>query len=235
MHVWIYIRKLINLRRLAGWASLMVVCAVVLPIPFTPTARNTSEKDTSEPFPCMNRPCGCLSADQCWKKCCCFTNEQKVAWAKANDVKIPEFVIVAAKAESHARGVVAAPVKPSPKTHGACCKTESNSPAVPKPSCPHCSSDNKTKSATTASCCSAKKSQLKDVTPVRRTKWVLAVYAARCQGNGEFWFSMAPAILLPPIVAPAIPNDTTSGEPLMSERLPMTSLLPPVPPPRVCS
>lgn len=39
-------------------------------------------KDHSVPFPCQNRPCGCRSADTCLKKCCCFTADQKVAWAK---------------------------------------------------------------------------------------------------------------------------------------------------------
>lgn len=36
----------------------------------------------SVPFPCQNRPCGCRSADSCLSKCCCFTAEQKVAWAQ---------------------------------------------------------------------------------------------------------------------------------------------------------
>lgn len=69
------------------------ICAMLLPMPVSPQAGKISEKDTSEPFPCQNRPCGCRSASQCWEKCCCFSDEQKVAWAKANHVKVPEFVL----------------------------------------------------------------------------------------------------------------------------------------------
>lgn len=68
---------------------------------FVPVPQVTSvEKDRSTPYPCMNRPCGCASADQCWKQCCCFTNQQKVAWAKANNVELPEFVVAAANREA---------------------------------------------------------------------------------------------------------------------------------------
>lgn len=38
-------------------------------------------KDLSKPFPCQTRACGCRSAEQCAKKCCCFTAAQKQAWA----------------------------------------------------------------------------------------------------------------------------------------------------------
>jgi len=64
-------------------------------------SNSDADKDLSQPFPCMNRPCGCRSADEFWKKCCCFTNQQKVAWAEANDVAIPQFVVAAAKREEH--------------------------------------------------------------------------------------------------------------------------------------
>jgi hypothetical protein len=50
------------------------------------------EKDRSRPFPCAQRVCGCRSAEQCWKKCCCFTDAQKVAWADAQGVELPAFV-----------------------------------------------------------------------------------------------------------------------------------------------
>jgi hypothetical protein len=56
-------------------------------------------KDLSKPFPCQYRACGCRSADQCWKQCCCFTNSQKVAWAKAEEIALPDFVLTAAERE----------------------------------------------------------------------------------------------------------------------------------------
>lgn len=46
-------------------------------------------KDASTPFPCQHRACGCRSAAQCWKKCCCFSHSHKVAWAARNGVRVP--------------------------------------------------------------------------------------------------------------------------------------------------
>jgi hypothetical protein len=96
-------RKQMQRRRVSqivGLALLVSFCAMAVPLPMSVPTKSSSEKDESEPFPCQNRPCGCRTAEQCWKKCCCFTNSQKVAWAKANNVKVPDFVIKAAGIEA---------------------------------------------------------------------------------------------------------------------------------------
>ena len=46
-------------------------------------------KDRSVPFPCQDRPCGCHSAAECWQSCCCFSREEHLAWARANNVEPP--------------------------------------------------------------------------------------------------------------------------------------------------
>ena len=56
-------------------------------------------KDISRPFPCMHSVCGCRSATACWQNCCCHTNREKLAWAAANDVTPPEYVVAAAAQE----------------------------------------------------------------------------------------------------------------------------------------
>lgn len=100
-----------RLFRLSVWAS---VCALLFPLPvglqiqdFFPAAAIFSDADAESPdksegpaFPCQNRPCGCRSATQCWKKCCCFTNKQKIAWAKEHGVDVPDFVVAAAEKEA---------------------------------------------------------------------------------------------------------------------------------------
>ena len=43
-------------------------------------------KDRTKPFPCMNKPCGCLSAKQCFQKCCCHTPAETLAWAEQHDL-----------------------------------------------------------------------------------------------------------------------------------------------------
>ncbi len=85
------------------WAPRLVSLSVLFGIfcslaPFA--VGQQSEKDLSEPFPCQHRACGCRSATQCWKRCCCFSNAQKLAWARVNDVQPPEYVIQSAERES---------------------------------------------------------------------------------------------------------------------------------------
>ena len=58
-----------------------------LPLPF---ARGVSGQWVR--FPCENSSCGCASAVQCWNSCCCSSLEEKIAWAKANGVPVPEHV-----------------------------------------------------------------------------------------------------------------------------------------------
>lgn len=89
-------------RRLTGLLVLGGFCVLLLPLPSIPLQDESDQKDQSQPFPCRNRPCGCQTADQCWKKCCCFTNTQKLAWAKANGVTPPAFVMTAALKEENA-------------------------------------------------------------------------------------------------------------------------------------
>jgi hypothetical protein len=59
-----------------------------LPLPAAPV-----RKDTSVPYPCMNNPCGCRSAEQCWRNCCCMTVEERWAWARAHNVQPPPYAV----------------------------------------------------------------------------------------------------------------------------------------------
>jgi hypothetical protein len=53
----------------------------------------SSPKESAPTYPCQSRPCGCLSAAECWAgDCCCFTMEEKLAWAEANGVEPPPHV-----------------------------------------------------------------------------------------------------------------------------------------------
>jgi hypothetical protein len=61
--------------------------ALQLPLPFPAGA--TIAKDRSNPFPCMDSPCGCRTAEQCWKDCCCTTKEERLAWVKALGIPVP--------------------------------------------------------------------------------------------------------------------------------------------------
>jgi len=90
-------------RWLTGLLVGFVVCILLLPIPISLVSQSAPGKDLSEPFPCQSRPCGCQSAEQCWKKCCCFSNGQKIAWARTQGVKLPDYVVAAANKEASSK------------------------------------------------------------------------------------------------------------------------------------
>ncbi len=225
-----------------GLLSLIVlfgVCAMLFPLPVSRSVPETPGKDASESFPCQNRPCGCRSAEQCWKKCCCFNHAQKIAWAKTHNVKVPDFVLAAARKErvrSVEREICSAADSPSHRpvasAAGSCCERCQQKPTAP----------------TNLACCTtaiAKKPEscskpLQRIASVEfsksrgpKTKWVLAVYAAECQGQTPLAFSF-PASIVPERITLVMPTvlaiDSVSIE---SERLQQASLRPPLPPPKI--
>jgi hypothetical protein len=53
----------------------------------SPAAKRLAGKDRSQPFPCMDKPCGCATAEQCFTSCCCNTPAETLAWATAHRVE----------------------------------------------------------------------------------------------------------------------------------------------------
>ena len=92
------VRKSNRNRVIQATAGLLVVVLTIalFPLPFVSMPAKGA-KDLSKPFPCQDRPCGCLSAAQCKKKCCCFSADQKVAWAKKNHRPISDVLDIAAE------------------------------------------------------------------------------------------------------------------------------------------
>lgn len=77
-------------RILSGIALCSLLAFSLLPIPLLLPEPDDRfgygiEKDLSVPFPCMHRRCGCKSAAQCSKQCCCFSAAQKAEWAQQQD------------------------------------------------------------------------------------------------------------------------------------------------------
>jgi hypothetical protein len=84
-------RTLLRRHRAVVWGMLAVHGLVVsgLPLPMAGgldavAEKRLSGKDRSTPFPCMDKPCGCATAEQCFTSCCCHTPAETLAWAKAN-------------------------------------------------------------------------------------------------------------------------------------------------------
>jgi hypothetical protein len=79
----------------ASWLAILgqVISVVGLPLP------SASAKDRSTPFPCQHRACGCMSARDCWRSCCCFSAGQRVAWARDHEVEPPSSLVEEAAQE----------------------------------------------------------------------------------------------------------------------------------------
>ncbi len=84
-------------RRCTRWAALVAYLTLALGVQLPMPAATTSD----ELYPCKGHPCGCATAEQCWRHCCCTTLEQRLAWARENYVTPPDFAL----AEARARGI----------------------------------------------------------------------------------------------------------------------------------
>lgn len=126
-------------------------------------------KDRSKPFPCQDRQCGCASAEQCWRGCCCFTNREKLAWAAKHGVTPPDYVFAAAERERPATAVAS------------CCSARRGTSCCERAS----------------TCCDARTGKAEVSAPLVTVEFVLAVQARKCQGQAELWLAMG-AVALPP-------------------------------------
>jgi|GEM_PF-1026043 len=79
---------------LVGFVTANLGLPLIVPVAGIVTAESGGgSKDKSKPFPCQDRPCGCMSADACMRSCCCFTPKQRLDWARAHNVEpIPELI-----------------------------------------------------------------------------------------------------------------------------------------------
>ena len=128
------------------WLALLGYALVAsgLPVPLgTPTPANPSSvagkrlaaKDRSQPFPCMDKPCGCATAEQCFTSCCCNTPAETLAWAKAHRVESAVLAALERRVASN-RPVVAKATKTSccsskaPVAEESCCTIRQPAAAV---------------------------------------------------------------------------------------------------------
>jgi hypothetical protein len=125
--------------RFTAWMALVgyAIVASGLPLPMgasssaasnSPAAKRLAGKDRSRPFPCMDKPCGCATAEQCFSNCCCNSPAELLAWAKAN--RIDPAVIVALKRRAAAPAVSVKRSCCSPKAETSCCESPSSAPTA---------------------------------------------------------------------------------------------------------
>jgi hypothetical protein len=173
-------------------------------------------KDTSQAFPCQNHPCGCQTAEQCWTNCCCFTPEERWAWARAHHVEPPAYAEKPAakpaeqdaangwntvKLRDHHRGVTA------PTTACCCCKQAELADC--------CQTASKPDSGSSGVC------------------WGSVMSAWRCQGFQTSWVGIGAVLPAPPLAAELPDCPPPSLISLWDTHAFLLSMPPPAPPPRL--
>jgi hypothetical protein len=106
-------------------AYVLVVSGVGIPVVEPPpgngsaAAARLADKDRGRPFPCMDKPCGCATAEQCFSSCCCNSPAELLAWAEAHRLDPATLLALQARV---------ADASPAPAA-AACCSAAHESPA----------------------------------------------------------------------------------------------------------
>lgn len=161
-------------QRLTTWMAAVTVMIGSLGVPLS----SQRAVRTGEAFPCQDCVCGCSDAETCWRDCCCFSNAQKVVWAEKNGVKVPIFVVAAARREQSAHAA-----KP------ACCNGQSAGGECEQQACTETDEP-----CDSPSCCEKKSHASSEESG---GKIILLMTALKCRG-----ISVSIG-LLPPSVPPA--------------------------------
>jgi hypothetical protein len=208
-------------RRLVGLALLLSICASFIPFPL----RSDAEKDKSQPFPCQDRTCGCASAEQCWKQCCCFTHADKIAWARQHGVSPPRFVAEAARTESER----APGSSPGAVRNAAARFPGSSSSDDDGGSCCRGRSGESCSSSSLHGHQHAQRDRKRDTGEDER--YVVGIEMMKCRGQGWFWDSL-PWAVIPEVHLPEFHLAPASWDRPRSVVLPCSVPEPPEPPPR---
>ncbi|VTS02013.1 Uncharacterized protein OS=Planctomyces brasiliensis (strain ATCC 49424 / DSM 5305 / JCM 21570 / NBRC 103401 / IFAM 1448) GN=Plabr_1608 PE=4 SV=1 [Gemmata massiliana] len=191
-----------SLRHLVAVVALLAqfVAAAGAPVP-----SNRVRANRGAPFPCQDHPCGCATSEQCWAgDCCCFTLEQKLAWADAREITPP----------AHVRPMV----EERKQADKACCTKTAADPC--------CS----TAGATSNTC--HEHAQPQKVAP--SVRWVAGMFAQKCHGEGPGGLLKLELVVVPEQnAAPRSAFDPVDSVPHSNSRVTAISLCPPTPPPRL--
>jgi hypothetical protein len=155
-----------------------LLAALEIPLPISVFVH----KDSSQPFPCQDHPCGCQTAEQCWSHCCCFTPEERWAWAKAHNVEPPAYAEMPVEKPA-ATGWNTVKLRDRAQNQTAaksCCQAKTEQASCCKPA-----ADRSAKAASSGS----------------RSREMTTLTVLRCQGYSTLWVS-AGAVL------PVAPNSS---------------------------
>jgi hypothetical protein len=200
---------------LALIAHLSTTFAIPLP------ASNASADDDGQPYPCRGHSCGCLSAEECWQgDCCCYTLEQKLAWADERGIEPPPHVrpLVASR-QASARQVART---------ASCCSE--HAATITGSCCQHHEASTRTRTAAT----SAPERHASDSDrPTGSIRWVVGVFADKCHGAGPAGLHHPDLITSPAMVSAPVGDRHAAGMIIdRASAVLFTTFCPPIPPPR---
>jgi hypothetical protein len=206
------------------WMAVVGYLVLSLGVPISVPAG----KQSGEAYPCMNHPCGCQSAEECWRHCCCFSLEQRLAWARDNHVTPPDYALAEAKSHGIDWGKFCAE---KPDEHlafcpchaavcGSCCDNDC---------CDHdcCEQHDCCEHSSTAE---APHRAANDND--QHSHSVVLIQALKCRGADQNWMGLSISIPPPPSVKVGVEETFTDSICHSSWRISSPSFAPPTPPPR---
>jgi hypothetical protein len=203
--IWIGLRYRLGV---LGVCLVYSLAALEIPLPVF------VHKASSLPFPCQDHPCGCQTAEQCWSHCCCFTPEERWAWAKAHDVEPPAYAEKPSEEPAlggwnsvklRDRGQVTTACKD-------CCKVKAEQP----------------------SCCQPVADRTAQASPsYPPSRSVTAFSSMRCQGCSTLWISAGAVLPVFPLAAWCPDWRPPTRVPLLSQKADQIPSTPLDPPPRM--
>lgn len=215
-------------RRLTGLCLLVGVCASFVPLPLAPLSEGA--KDRSTPYPCQDHPCGCRSAEQCWKQCCCMTNAQKLVWSRKNGVTPPEYVVAAAAREGFVPKPASA-AKSCCHSTGKCERGAADNPGCSSAGCTESSRWRVPREFLAQAKANKPEPGAKD--RKKSTQTVIGALMMRCQGHSSYWNALPWGIVPRPLDVPRLVRPLEKDVVLDFACVPQRADRPPVPPPRV--
>jgi hypothetical protein len=202
--------------------SMVLLVAYATTAAGVPVSVGTRPRNSGELFPCMASSCGCKTADECWRSCCCHTLAERLAWASKRGVRPPAFVLAKARAD----GLDLARLTGSSntcKSSTTCCMDN-----VDETSCRRTTTSVESLTTQADACC---ESRHEEITSADEDDRIVAWRSLACRGQSMNWLAAAPTLIL-------VRPDVSQGFPLIARLGPTESDIagsiaddPAVPPP----
>lgn len=156
-------------------------------------ARRLAAKDRSVPFPCMDSPCGCVTAEQCFESCCCHTPAELLAWATARRLSLDVLQGLERRLEQTPPAVASSCCGEATPERASCC--EAAAAAGCDEAAPACCDDAAATVAAADACCDDHElPAAAEVAPLSESVVVLQAMLA-CGGVVSEWLACAAAPL----------------------------------------